>query len=73
MVHHPPRGAHHHVRAAGESDRLRDRVDAADEHRAPHAARGAQGLHLLRDLDGQFAGGGQDEGVEGLGGVHEAL
>ena len=73
VVDDPPRRADHDVRAAAQGERLGDHVHAADEGHAPGAQAGAQGFHLFPDLDGQLPGGGQDEGVEGLRGVHEAL
>lgn len=73
MVDHAPGRAHDHVRAARQGDGLGNDVDTPNKRGAAHARGGAQGFHLFRDLDGQFAGGGQDEAVEGLGGVHKAL
>lgn len=73
MIQQSPGRRYDDVRLLRQHQSLRHHVHAAHNNGALHSDAGAQRLKLLGDLEGQLAGGGEDQGEIALGVLQEGL
>ena len=71
MIEETAGGCYNDVRFLAEGDGLGDHVHASDEDGTSHVDEGAECFKSLRDLVGEFAGRGEDEGKICLWFFHE--
>merc|ERR1719357_26831 len=73
MVDQPARCGDYEVRLLGEQYRLAHHVHPTNDYTALNPYCGAQGFKLLRYLEGQLSGRGENEGIESLGSIEKAV
>mmetsp|Transcript_814 Transcript_814/g.1081 ORF Transcript_814/g.1081 Transcript_814/m.1081 type:complete len:370 (-) Transcript_814:221-1330(-) len=68
MIQQPPRRRNHHVRQPRQRDSLRGHIHPPHDANARRADWFSERADDLVDLEGEFARGGEDEGVDGASG-----